>query len=194
MKNLLPTTLLMACLAILSTLIICCSPSNNDASQSATADTHSNYSIASEDYEELAEKALNLVGSFEFDDWYEMLAEDVEYYFPDGDVETRTRLIGKEAVVEFWNNYLEASGNTKMAFSNFVHIPVNVNEALNYTGLTGVIVLSYFSAEMSYGESTTNVRMNFATHFNDEKKIDRYYTYYDRSPIIEAAQMNILTE
>jgi hypothetical protein len=28
--------------------------------------------------------------------------------------------------------------------------------------------------------------MNFIAHFNKDKKIDRYFTYYDRQPIVEA--------
>ena len=34
--------------------------------------------------------------------------------------------------------------------------------------------------------------MNFATHFNDNKKIDRYTTYYDRMPFIKAIGQNLL--
>ena len=34
--------------------------------------------------------------------------------------------------------------------------------------------------------------MNFSMHFNAEKKIDRYATYYDRSVIIQGTGMNIL--
>jgi hypothetical protein len=41
-------------------------------------------------------------------------------------------------------------------------------------------------------ENTVNLRMNFALHFNEDSLIDRYYTYYDRSLIIEAMNENIL--
>jgi hypothetical protein len=154
--------------------------------------SNSKYEIASEDYETLAEQALNHVGNFEFEAWFEMLSEDVEYYFPDGDAETRTKLIGKKAVMEFWNNYPEESGNDKMTFSNFVHVPIDVKQRLNYTGLTGIMVISYFSAELVFSDKSTNIRMNFAAHFNEDKLIDKYYTYYDRTPIIETIESNIL--
>ena len=34
----------------------------------------------------------------------------------------------------------------------------------------------------------------FSIHFNADKKIDRYVTYYDRSVIIKATGKNILEE
>jgi hypothetical protein len=34
--------------------------------------------------------------------------------------------------------------------------------------------------------------MNFIVHFNANKKIDRYITYYDRSVIIKASGANYL--
>jgi hypothetical protein len=36
--------------------------------------------------------------------------------------------------------------------------------------------------------------MNFSVHFNTEKKIDHYATYYDRSVIIKAMGRNILDQ
>jgi hypothetical protein len=36
------------------------------------------------------------------------------------------------------------------------------------------------------------LRMNFSAHFNKDKKIDRYYTYYDRTKIVQAMGSNIL--
>jgi len=39
---------------------------------------------------------------------------------------------------------------------------------------------------MVYSVKPVGVRMHFAAHFNVDKLIDRYYTYYDRTPIIEA--------
>ncbi|MDX1585566.1 MAG: hypothetical protein R3222_02435, partial [Balneolaceae bacterium] len=118
---------------------------------------------------------------------------DIEYYFPDGDAGTRTVLTGKTAVLEWWNNWENTSGIESMTFSNPVFLPVVAQTAPNYAGLTGPYVVSYMSNEMVYNGTTVNLRMNFTLHFNDQKKIDRYYTYYDRSPIINAMGTNILS-
>ena len=50
-----------------------------------------NYEIAAPDYSNLAVKALKDLTNFQFDSWGSMLAEDVEFYFPDGDAGTRTK-------------------------------------------------------------------------------------------------------
>ena len=41
---------------------------------------------------------------------------------------------------------------------------------------------------------TVALRMNFIAHFNADKKIDRYTTYYDRSVIIKTMGKNMLEE
>ena len=71
-------------------------------------------------------------------------------------------------------------------------LPVIAKETMAYSGLTGVMVISYFSNEIVYQEGTVKLRMNFAAHFNKDNLIDRYYTYYDRSGIIEIMNKNIL--
>ncbi|NJW52836.1 hypothetical protein HC175_07880 [Salinimicrobium sp. CDJ15-91] len=121
-----------------------------------------------------------------------MLADDVEYYFPDGDADTRTILSGKEEVVKWWKDWKKNSGIEKMSFTNPVYIPVKANQELNYSGLTGVIVLSYVSNEMIYNGQPVDVRMNIATHFNEDSLIDRIYTYYDRTPILNTVNANLL--
>ncbi len=190
----LTSKLITSCLIVSALLFTDCTQTESKNLEQSKPKVNAKYEIASDDYELLTEKALNHVSNFELVDWYEMMADDIEYYFPDGDAETRSKLIGKSEVMEFWNGYQEKSGNNKMTFTDYVHVPVNVKERLNYTGLTGVIVLSYFSSELVYGDKSTNIRMNFVTHFNDENLIDRYYTYYDRTPIIETVNANILKE
>lgn len=156
--------------------------------------TSSNFEIASEDYVALADKAIKHIEKFEFAEHYNMLSDDMELYLPDGDAGTRTSFIGKKAVMNFWNSYQEKSGNNKMIAKDFVHVALNAKEPLNYTKITGTIVITYFSLEMFYGAEKANIRMNWALHFNQDKQIDKIYTYYDRTPIIEAAKRNMLSK
>lgn len=156
-------------------------------------DTHqSNYEVASNRYSELSDEALDRMSSLDFDSWGELLADDVEYYFPDGDADTRTILKGKKEVVGWWKNWKETTGIDTMKFTDRVHIPVKANEKLNYSGLTGVIVISYFSNEMIYNGQPAQVRTNVAVHYTEDSLIDRFYTYYDRTPILKVVNANVL--
>jgi len=155
--------------------------------------THqSNYEVASDRYSELSDEALDRMSSLDFDAWGELLADNVEYYFPDGDADTRTILRGKEEVVNWWKNWKETTGIDTMKFTDRVHIPVKANEKLNYSGLTGVIVISYFSNEMIYNGQPAQVRTNVAVHYTEDSLIDRFYTYYDRTPILKVVNANVL--
>jgi ketosteroid isomerase-like protein len=128
----------------------------------------------------------------DIDKWVSMMSDDVEFTFPVGDVDTRTKLTGKKAVSDWWNNWKKTSGVKSMTYEKHVEIPVNSKEVNPSTGLTGVTVISYFSNNMDINGSSVRLRMNFAAHFNNEKKIDRYNTYYDRSKIVQAMGSNIL--
>lgn len=152
----------------------------------------SNYEVASERFSELNDEALDRMSSLDFDAWGEMLAENVEYYFPDGDADTRTILKGKKEVVEWWKDWKRNTGIDSMKFTDRVHIPVQANHELNYSGLTGVIVISYFSNEMIYNGQPAQVRMNVAVHYTEDSLIDRFYTYYDRTPILKVVNANVL--
>ena len=167
---------------------------DSESLDSSTTTENARYEIASDEYIDLTLEALDHLSGFDIDAWGTMLADDVEYYFPDGDSGTRTTLTGKEAVVNWWKNWIETSGIESMTITQPDLIPVRINnEVLNYSQLTGVFVLSYFSNELVYsGGNTVNLRMNFAVHFNEDSLIDRYYTYYDRTPIIEAMNENVL--
>lgn len=157
-----------------------------------TTSTTRGWDLAPEEYADLAEQSLMHMEQFEFDEWGEMLADDVEYYFPDGDEGIRTVLIGKRNVVDWWNDWRLTSGIDSMKFSETVFLPVEAEEVPSYSGLPGVYVVSYFSNMMVYNGKPVSIRMNFTMHFNQDQKIDRYFTYYDRTPIIETVQTNIL--
>ncbi len=187
MKNL---KLFISFFSLLTLFSFGCSTSTAQQTNSGSSE----FEIAPQEYVDITKKAMAHIENFEFPQWYTMLSDDFEFYLPDGDEGTRTSIIGKKANMEFWNSYQEKSGNTKMIVTNPVYLPVVAKKELNYTKLSGVIVLAYFSNEFHYGNEKANVRMNWGFHFNADKKIDKIYTYYDRTPIIEAAKRNFLSK
>jgi ketosteroid isomerase-like protein len=151
-----------------------------------------NVEIASPEYAELASKALTYLTKLDIDKWASMLADDVEYNFPDGDEGTRTKLTGKAAVQGWWSNWVKTSGIKSMTMDKAVFIPVNSFEKNPSTGLSGVTVISYFSNNMDINGTPLKLRMNFSVHFNKNMLIDRYYTYYDRTQIVALMGKNLL--
>jgi hypothetical protein len=188
-KNNLISILSIACIL---TILGC--ESEGESMDSSNTTENSRYDIASNEYVDLALEAFDHLSDFNIDAWGTMLADDVQYYFPDGDSGTRTVLTGKTEVVNWWKNWVASSGIESMTITQPDLMPIRVNnDALSYSGLTGVFVISYFSNELVFDNgNTVNLRMNFALHFNEDSLIDRYYTYYDRSLIIEAMNENIL--
>ncbi len=160
----------------------------------ATAVTNPNFSIAPVEYASLSEQSLMHLAKFEFDAFEATLADNVMYTFPDGDVDTRTKLEGKAAVVAWWKGWKEKSGIESMTMTEFNHFPLNVTAQPKGGALMGNYDFVYFSNKMVFAGKPVALRMNFAIHFNADKKIDRYITYYDRSVIIKATGKNILEE
>lgn len=156
--------------------------------------TNPNFSIAPVEYATLSEQSLAHLAKFEFDAWEATLADNVIYTFPDGDIDTRTKLEGKAAVVGWWKGWKEKSGIESMTMTEFNHFPLNVTEQPKGGALMGNYDFVYFSNKMVFAGKPVALRMNFAIHFNADKKIDRYITYYDRSVIIKATGKNILEE
>jgi hypothetical protein len=151
-----------------------------------------NVEIASPEYAELASKALTYLTKLDIDKWASMLADDVEYNFPNGDETTRTKLTGKAAVQGWWSNWVKTSGIKSMTMDKAVFIPLNSLEKNPSTGLSGVSVISFYSNTMDFNGTPVKLRMNFTAHFNKNKLIDRYYTYYDRTEIVSAMGKNVL--
>ena len=160
----------------------------------AAAITNPNFSIAPTEYAALSEQSLMHLAKFEFDTWEATLADNVIYTFPDGDIDTRTKLEGKAAVVGWWKGWKEKSGIQSMTMTEFNHFPLNVTVQPKGGALMGNYDFVYFSNKMVFAGKPVALRMNFAIHFNADKKIDRYITYYDRSVIIKATGKNILEE
>jgi ketosteroid isomerase-like protein len=155
--------------------------------------TNPNISLAPVEYSELSEKSLQHLAKKEYDAWADMLADDVVYAYPDGDMDTRTKITGKSAVVDWWKKS-EEKGTNSMTLSDFNHTPINVTGQLKAGVPKGIYDLVYFTNKMVINGKPVSLRMNFSVHFNADKKIDRYYGYYDRSLIIKAAGKNTLDE
>jgi hypothetical protein len=80
-----------------------------------------------------------------------------------------------------------------MNYFNNVDIPVVAKVANPSHGLSGPLVISYFSQEIRYTSgATAKQRFNFVMYFDDAKQITRFFTYYDRTGIIEAQRTNFL--
>jgi ketosteroid isomerase-like protein len=165
-----------------------------DAAPAKSAITNPNFEIAPIEYAGLSEKAIGYFAKFDYDAWADMLADNVVYAFPDGDVNTRTKLEGKPAVLAWWKAWKEKSGIQSMTLGEFNHTPINTILQPKGGALMGIAVISYFSNRMVMAGKTIDLRMNFSVHFNAEKKIDRYTTYYDRSVIIKGSGKNMLEE
>ena len=164
-----------------------------DRDSVTTAVTNPNMSLAPVEYSELAEKSLQLLAKGDYDAWADMLSDDVVYAYPDGDMDTRTKITGKAALVSWWINSKE-KGTDTMMLSEFNHTPINAAGQLKAGAPAGIYDLVYFTNKLIIKGKPVSVRMNFSVHFNTDKKIDRYYGYYDRSPIIKASGKNVLDE
>jgi hypothetical protein len=186
-------------IAVLGTVLFttACNDAKTTAPEAAStsgkaAVTNPLFAIAPIEYAELAEKSLLLLGSLDFDAWGATLADTVVYSFPDGDQNTRTTLTGKKAIVDWYKNFKTVSGLQSMTMSEFNFIPIDVTGSPKGGAAKGIYVVAYLSNKMVYKNADVSLRMNFSIHFNADKKIDRYTSYYDRTPIIKAIGMNLL--
>lgn len=169
--------LLFSFVTLLSVLLGC----NKASKQDDETITNPLFKLAETEYAVVAEKALMHFANFDYDAWADMMADNVEYDFPDGDENTRTKLIGKPAVIVWWKNWQKNVGVESITMSGFNHFPLNVTGDANGGATKGIYVFSYFSNKIIYKGRPVGIRMNFITHFNADKKIDRYITYYDRN-------------
>jgi ketosteroid isomerase-like protein len=156
--------------------------------------TNPNFTIAPVEYAELAEKTFQLLASLDIDAWGATMADSVAYSFPDGDVATRTTLKGKDAVLNWWKNWKATSGIQSMAVSEFNLFPLNATGTIKGGAAKGIHVIAYLSNKMVFDGKPVDIRMNFALHFNDDKKIDRVISYYDRSVLIKVMGKNVLAK
>jgi hypothetical protein len=94
--------------------------------------------------------------------------------------------------MDWWKNWQKTTGIQSMSLSEFNHFPLDVTAQPKGGAAKGTYDFVYFSNKMVFNGKPVSLRMNMATHFNADKKIDRYYTYYDRSLIIKAMGRDIL--
>lgn len=137
------------------------------------------FKIAPVEYAMLSEKALQHMAHFEFDEWAAMLADNVIYSFPDGNAATRTTLDGKIKVTDWWENWQRTSGIKTVVMNEFNHIPIDVVAHPEGGFPMGIYDIVYFTAQMVFNDRSIGLRMNFSVHFDPDKKIDHYATYYD---------------
>lgn len=164
---------------------------NSDSGNVAVTD-NPQVSIAPPEYSELAEKSLELIAQKNFDAWGDMLADDVIYEYPDGDMQTRTKISGKQAVIDWWKAGVKNGVQDTMILSEFNHVPIDVSGKLNAGAQAGIYDIVYFTNKLGIKGKTLSIRMNYSIHFNNDKKIDRYYSYYDRTKIIQLSGQNVL--
>jgi hypothetical protein len=157
---------------------------------SAERESSESFRPAAPTYGILAEKSLDLLASFDFDTWSTMLSDSVVCYFPDGDLKTCTKLSGKAAVISWGQNYLKQSGLRSMSIENAQYIPINVTKTKREE-MAGTQVIAYVSNKMVFDSGAISVRMNVLIHFDRNKLIDRYYTYYDNTPILNTLHSNL---
>jgi hypothetical protein len=143
-----------------------------------------NYQAAPVAYAILAEKSIDLASSFNVDSWADMLSDSVVYHFPDGDLKTCTKIVGKEALVNWATTHIQSSGIQSMSIEDATYLPIRVS-ANNSGRVAGTQVIAYLSNKMVYTTGAVSVRMNMIIHFDKDKMIDAYYTYYDNTPIID---------
>jgi hypothetical protein len=154
----------------------------------------SGFAMTDMTYAEITEASIKNLAAFDFETWGTQLADDIEYHFPDGDQNSRTKLIGKEAVLNWWKDWEANSGVTSMTMGDLVVIPVSSSSKVSSTGLAGNYGLAWVTTRLGFDNgNTVSFRMNMDLHFNEENKIDRIFSYYDRTGLIQAMGGNILS-
>lgn len=192
--KLLPVSFATTTVAVLLLASGCNNAPQATDTATAAAVTNDLFKIAPAEYATLAEQSLNHLAAKDFAAWSSLLADDVEFDFPDGDQNTRTKLKGKADVLACWKNYLGLPTVKSMTLSEFNHMPIEVTGEPKGGAKKGVYVISYFTNTQVINDQSVGIRMNFSTHFNADKKIDRYTGYYDRTPVVKALGRNLLDE
>lgn len=140
--------------------------------------------VASQEYADLTQKTLDLLSEFDLETWKDYLADDIIWYWPDGNSETRHRINGKEELIAWWKNWKETT-NGELSFTNNTFLPLKVNTPSNYYKLVGTGVLAYTDLTISIQDKSTSVRQHMVFMFDEDKKINHALLYYDRTGIIE---------
>jgi len=136
---------------------------------------------ASDEYGDIVATSLDQFENLDFEGMLTNYTDDVQWLWPDGTAETRSVIKGKDSLLAFWNNYKEMSGLKKMSFTNRNLMPLQVNRPTNYYKVKGTVVLYYGDIDAVYENETVSVRQHIVYGFNEDKKINRIFLYYDRT-------------
>ena len=171
-------------------LIVGCAETKNEDSKINKTEPP-RIEAASQEYVEIIEKTNTIIQDFEFDALGDYMADDVEWYWPDGGVETRSIIEGKDNVISFWDNWQQTSGVEKIEFFNTNFLCVKTNIATNYYNVIGVLVLYYGDTTITTKNGSITVRQHLVYSFNDDKKIQKVFLYYDRSGFDDLLDVNL---
>ena len=145
---------------------------------------------ASQEYADIVQKTFDLLSEFDLETWEDYLADDIVWFWPDGNSETRHSIKGKEELITWWKNWKETTGG-QMTFTNNTLLPIKVNTPSNYYKLVGTGVLAYTDITISIQDKSTSVRQHSVFMFDENKKISHVLFYYDRTGIIELTKSTL---
>jgi hypothetical protein len=148
-------------------LVVACNTTKKD---------QADYEIAAPVYVALTQKSLDYLANFELDSFAEMLDDSVAYELPDG-----TKMMGKTALVAYWQNHKQASGIQSMKITDANYLPVNTHTKHKANESLGVKVVVDFTNNMVRNNKEIAVKMNFSFHFNHQKLIDQIDSNYDQT-------------
>jgi hypothetical protein len=146
---------------------------------------------APQKYADIVEECVNIMQDFNFDGLGTYFAEDVQWYWPNGGMETRSIINGKQDVINFWKNWRATSGVESMQFYNSDFMPLRTNRSNDQYNVVGVVVL-YYGDITIYGKAgSTIVRQHLVFSFNDDDKIQKIFSYYDRTGIEQLLNVDL---
>jgi hypothetical protein len=100
-------------------------------------------------------------------------------------MESRSIIKGKQHVINFWKDWRATSGVESIPFYNSDFMPLKTNKSTDQYAVVGVVVL-YYGDITIYGKTgSTTIRQHIAFSFNDDKKIQKVFSYCDRTGITQ---------
>jgi len=178
-KSILKVMLKTACLSAVFFMVACGDMQKKETAQEAMEQPAA--VAASDEYAEIIASSLDRFENLDFEGMLENFTDDVQWLWPDGTAESRSIITGKDSLLTFWNNYKEMTGLKKFSFTNRNLMPLQVNRPTNYYKVEGTVVLYYGDIEAVYDNNTVSVRQHIVYGFDDNKKINRVFLYYDRT-------------
>jgi hypothetical protein len=132
------------------------------------------YALAPASYVVLAQKALTYQADFQLEAWGELLAKDVEYHVLDSD--SSHPLVGRTAVLAYWQNWKSSGAVQEVRRSEFYIIPIRSPNTLPIYHLSGIYVSVTFRQRVTYLSGQVRGRLVCLwLHFNRQKLIDGIY-------------------